>query len=188
MRLFASISPSDAAREHLVTALRPVRDDLARELRWTDPEQWHLTLAFYGEQPDGAVDDLLEHLSFAAAQTPALTLCLKGAGSFTKKNLWIGVGGPQGETTKLKRLMADCLLDPEERHRQRAHLTVARTNGSSTLRTWDPLLDDIVRALSVYEGPDFVADRIDLVQSTLGAGRSKGPLHEVVGSVHLSRS
>lgn len=181
MRLFASISPSEEAREHLVSALRPIRQDLGPDLRWTDPEQWHLTLAFYGEQAAGAVDDLMGHLQMAAAGTSAMTLALKGAGSFNRKNLWMGVGG---DTVVLKRLMADCLLDPLERHRQRAHLTVARNQVRN--RDWDPFLGDIVRALSVYEGPDFRADRIDLIHSTLGAGRSGGPLYEVVGSIPLA--
>lgn len=180
MRLFASISPSDKAREHLVAALRPIRHDLGPDLRWTDPEQWHLTLAFYGEQPEGAVDDLMAHLRIAAAGTRAMTLALKGAGSFNRKNLWVGVSG---DTVVLKRLMAACLLDPEERHRQRAHVTVARNRVRN--RGWDPFLGDLVRALSVYEGPDFTAGQIDLVKSTLGVGRSGGPLYEVLGSVPL---
>lgn len=180
MRLFASISPSEEAREHLVRALRPLRHDLGADLKWTDPEQWHITLSFYGEQPDGAVDDLLHHLQLAAAGAGPLELHLRGAGSFNRKNLWMGVGG---ETTVLKRLMADCLLDPTERHRQRAHLTVARNRNRQ--RGWDPVLEDVVRALSVYQGPTFQARQIDLVSSTLGAGRSGGPLHEVLGSVPL---
>lgn len=180
MRLFASIAPSDKAREHLVAALRPIRHDLGPDLRWTDPEQWHLTLAFYGEQPDGAVDELMDHLRIAAAGARAMTLMLKGAGSFSRKNLWVGVGG---DTVVLKRLMADCLLAPTERHRQRAHLTVARNRVRN--RDWDPFLGDLVRALSVYEGPDFTAGQIDLVHSMLGAGRSGGPRYEVIGSVPL---
>lgn len=180
MRLFASIFPSEEAREHLVRALRPIRRDLGADLRWTDPEQWHLTLAFYGEQPDGAVDDLLGHLRVAAAGAQAMRLALKGAGSFNRKNLWVGVGG---DTRTLKLLMADCLLDPAERQRQRAHLTVARNRVRH--RGWDPFLADVVRALAVYEGPDFLADRIDLIHSTLGAGRSGEALHEVIGSVPL---
>ncbi|WP_367179064.1 2'-5' RNA ligase family protein, partial [uncultured Corynebacterium sp.] len=48
------------------------------------------------------------------------------------------------------------------------------------------LLDDLVRALSVYEGPSWRATEIELVQSRLGEGRSGGPLHEVVATVPLT--
>lgn len=62
MRLFASITPPIEVTEHLINALRPYKDDL----RWSDPDNWHITLAFYGELPDGAVEDLIEHLTSAA--------------------------------------------------------------------------------------------------------------------------
>lgn len=182
MRLFASISPSTQAREHLLGALRPISADLGPDLRWTDPQQWHLTLAFYGEQPEGAIEDLLGHLAMAAAGARAMELNLRGAGSFNRRNLWVGVGG---ETPMLKQLMADCLLDPSERSRQRAHLTVAR-NQRGRQRGWDPVLDDVVHALAVYQGPDFPVTQIDLVKSTLGAGRGGEPRYEVLASVPLS--
>ncbi|MFC3850659.1 RNA 2',3'-cyclic phosphodiesterase [Corynebacterium hansenii] len=139
MRLFASIRPPEEVREHLVTALRPVRDDHGPLLRWTDPDQWHLTVAFYGERPDGSVDELAGHIAAAAATTElpdALDLHLRGAGSFSGRTLWIGVGG---DVAPLRDLMAACAHDPfadpddpgvsdgsAARERRRAHLTVAR--------------------------------------------------------------
>ncbi|AYJ34196.1 hypothetical protein D4R08_09480 [Corynebacterium xerosis] len=175
MRLFASIRPPEEVREHLVTALRPIRDDHGPLLRWPDPDQWHVTVAFYGERPDGAVDELAEHIAAAVATTgfptggssrpasadsghpgsgtgssvefpdaasPSLDLHLRGAGSFSGRTLWIGVGG---DIEPLRRLMAGCAHDPfaigddgdgddggrgatlnGRRERRRAHLTVAR--------------------------------------------------------------
>ncbi|MFD5868437.1 2'-5' RNA ligase family protein [Corynebacterium sp. NPDC060344] len=146
MRLFASIRPPEEVREHLVTALRPIRDGLGPSLRWTDPDQWHLTVAFYGERPDGSVDELAGHIAAAVATTdfpphdssptfpadatgptdpsdstdpewnpagaphaPSLDLHLRGAGSFSGRTLWIGVGG---DVDPLRRLMAGCAHDP----------------------------------------------------------------------------
>ncbi len=142
MRLFASIRPPEEVREHLVTALRPIRDAHGTLLRWTDPDQWHLTVAFYGERPDGSVDELAEHIAAAVATTnfpshdlsgadldagpdsdldsgfdsgpapllrPSLDLHLRGAGSFSGRTLWIGVGG---DVDPLRRLMAACVHDP----------------------------------------------------------------------------
>ena len=160
MRLFASIRPPEEVREHLVTALRPIRDDHGPMLRWPDPDQWHVTVAFYGERPDGSVDELAEHIAAAVATTefparrmdsPSLDLHLRGAGSFSGRTLWIGVGGDVGP---LRQLMAGCAHGPfaigddgdeagggngydgghrgqrttpdGRRERRRAHLTVAR--------------------------------------------------------------
>ncbi len=180
IRLFAALRPSEEAREHLVSALRPIRERTGQELRWADPANWHLTLAFYGDQPNDPVD-LIDHLERVAQAHHALDLGLRGAGVFNQRTLWVGV---DGQTARLRELMADCLLDPEERHRQRAHLTVART-GSRTRDRW--LLDDLVHALAVYAGPQFTCDRLDLVQSLLGEGRSGGPRYETVASIPLPR-
>ncbi|MDY5784669.1 RNA 2',3'-cyclic phosphodiesterase [Corynebacterium sp.] len=170
-RLFAAIMLPHAAREHLVTALRPLRD---RELRWTEPDNWHLTLAFYGRQPNDAVA-VTETLARATAFARPLSLHLSGAGCFDRRTLWVGVGG---DTQPLRELMADCLLDPDGRHRQRAHLTVARGRDG-----W--LLADHAHALSVYRGPEFLADEVALVESHLGEGRGGGPRYEVVDRFFL---
>lgn len=231
MRLFASIRPSEEAREHLVAALRPIRDGNGPLLRWTDPDQWHLTLAFYGERPDGSVDDLAAHIGVAAGGVRPLDVHLRGAGSFSGRTLWIGVGG---DTAELRHLMAGCTDEEDARDRRRAHLTVARSRATErggrggdrrsggrrpagvggaggrrgqgrrgdhgrgnhsrggrdgSRPAGHPesfLLDDLVRALSVYEGPSWRATEIELVQSRLGEGRSGGPLHEVVATVPLT--
>ena len=59
-RLFAAIVPPAEVTEHLITALRPIREFSGTEVRWTDPDNWHITCAFYGSQPNdaAAVSDL----------------------------------------------------------------------------------------------------------------------------------
>lgn len=174
IRVFAALFPSDDAKEHLVTALRPIRDFSRQEIRWTDPDNWHLTLAFYGDQPnDGSA--IRAHLAQISALHPPLHLYLSGAGAFDSRTLWVGVGG---ETDTLKTLMAESADSTlEVRPRQRAHLTIGRTGRHSR----DPYaVPDMVRALSVYRGPDFTADEICLVQSQLGQGRSGGSRYEIL--------
>ena len=196
MRLFAAAYPPRAAREHLVRAMADVRALTGTALRWGDPEQWHLTLAFYGEQPEGAVPDLSEHLREVSRSFPPLRISLRGAGSFSGTTLWMGVAG---QTAELTELMHACSLDPDERARQRAHLTVARTSrterarqakerrrGSRVRAYSGPELAHVVHALSVYEGPEWTVGEIRLVASELGEGRSGGALHTTVERHALS--
>lgn len=196
MRLFAAVHPTRAAREHLVGALREVRELTGTALRWGDPEQWHVTLAFYGEQPEAAVSELGELLSDVARDHAPLTVCLRGAGSFSGTTLWMGVGGA---SDALVDLMHACSLDPEERARQRAHLTVARMSraertrkarerrrSSRTVARPGPELAHVVHALSVYEGPAWTVSELSLVSSELGEGRSGGALHRTVQRFRLS--
>ncbi|MCT1806005.1 RNA 2',3'-cyclic phosphodiesterase [Corynebacterium sanguinis] len=176
-RLFAAVLPPDEVREHLVRALRPIRD-LSSELRWTDPDTWHLTMAFYGNQPNDAAA-VTDHLAQATAFRRPLRLHLRGAGAFDRRTLWIGVGG---DKPQLRELMADCSVDCDERRRQRAHLTVAK-RCNRTRDVW--LMEDHSRALSVYCGPDFTVDEVHLMESHLGQGRGGGPRYDIVDTFYL---
>ncbi|HLQ80724.1 MAG TPA: RNA 2',3'-cyclic phosphodiesterase [Brachybacterium sp.] len=195
MRVFVALRPSPAALEHLDVALEDVRARAGLALRWGDPDQRHLTLAFRADLPDGALEDAVEHLASHAAGHHPMSLQLSGAGVFDARTLWIGVGGDTGQ---LAALMGEELLEGELRERRRAHLTVARVSaraprGPRRRRRGqapppDPtqlLLADAVHALSVYRGPTWEATELELVRSVLGQGRSGGPRHEVLATVPL---
>lgn len=174
-RLFSALLIPPEAREHLVHALRPIRESNPRDLRWTDPDNWHITLSFHGLMPNDHTD-VLQHLAQAAASSGPLDLHLHGTGSFGHRTLWMGVGG---DTARLKSLMADAVLDPEDPPApQKPHVTVARTQ-----ERW--LVGDLVHALLVYDGPRFVCDELVLVESRLGEGRSGGPRYDVLERVRL---
>ncbi|WP_438819699.1 2'-5' RNA ligase family protein [Micrococcus luteus] len=181
--------------DHLEPALDGVRDRAGRALRWTEPEQRHLTLAFHPEVPAGAVDDVVAVAGRIAAGHGPLDLHLAGAGEFSHRTLWVGVGG---QVRELGALLAEpWLADDDGRDRRRAHLTVAPVSGAALRprgrRRGEPrppapatvLLAEAVRALAVYRGPEWTADEVEVVASRLGEGRSGGPLHEVLATVPL---
>lgn len=198
MRLFVAIRPPRAVLEHLDGALEAVRDRAGRALRWTDPEQRHLTLAFHPDVPAGAVDDVVADAARLAAGHAPPALHLAGAGEFSHRTLWVGVGGQVREVGAL--LAEPWLADEDGRDRRRAHLTVARVAASAPQarpgrrrgRPREPapatvLLAEAVHALSVYRGPAWTAAEVEVVASRLGEGRSGGPLHEVLASLPLGR-
>ena len=148
IRVFSALLPSAAAREHLVHALRPIHAATTNELRWTDPDNWHVTMAFYGEQPNDAAA-VREHLAHAVAGRSALDVRLSGAGSFEQRTLWVGIGG---QVRGVRELMADCQLGDVPFNHNRPHLTVARA-GRRTRESW--ALADFTRALSVYRERNF---------------------------------
>jgi 2'-5' RNA ligase len=216
MRVFLAIRPPAEVLDHLANALAPVRDLTGRGLRWGDPGQWHLTLAFTPAASDSATEDLLADIGGRAREHAPLTLHLSGAGEFSGRTLWIGAGGDVGP---LGTLLAEPWLRDDPEPRRRAHLTVARVSarspearrgrggsrdrrGRGSLRDRrgrpdrsdpefegpppvDVLLGRAVRMLSVYRGPTWHVDQLELVASTVGQGRSGGPLHEVLGTVPL---
>lgn len=174
-RLFSALLISDDAREHLVHALRPIREEHPQGLRWTDPDNWHITLCFYGNQPNDHTD-LAGYLAQAAGASAPLKLNLRGAGSFGHRTLWTGVGG---QVRELRSLMADTIIDLDNPPPpQKPHLTIARTQ-----ERW--LVADLVHALLVYEGPEFLCDELVLMESVPGQGRSGGPRYDILERIRL---
>ncbi|MFL6240412.1 MAG: RNA 2',3'-cyclic phosphodiesterase [Actinomycetes bacterium] len=177
MRLFVAIDPPHDAIEHLRHRL-----DLVPGLRWTDPEQWHLTLTFCGEVDEKTAAELSLRLARAAARQAPVSLRLAGSGAFSRPArahaLWVGL---KGEVDSLGRLAASasaaarrCAIAVEDR-RFRAHLTIARAAPAKDLR-------ELVAALSSYDGPTWVANEIHLVRSHLGAKT----VHERIGTWRLA--
>jgi len=213
MRLFTAAYPSSDAGAHLELALAGVGGaaltDPGRGLRWVPPEQRHVTLAFHGEVPDGAVPDYVDALGAALAGVPPFELALSGGGTFGGRTLWVGVAGSVDELRRVGELAEDAAvgaagLPASDRTSGRPHLTVARTTvraaegrrrvdgargGSRGPRGREPEASPLVpwaRALAVYRGPSWEVDAVHVVASRLGEGRSGGPLHEDVAVVPLT--
>jgi len=63
VRVFIGVWPSKAVEEAVDSLGRPQ----VAGLRWTTADQWHVTLRFCGEVPDGDVDRLAESLRVGLA-------------------------------------------------------------------------------------------------------------------------
>lgn len=136
MRLFAALDLDETAREAVVALRKRIAKRFDSDIRWTNPEQLHLTLAFVGE-----VDDAVG-ATVAAAMTPpidmpAYPLALGGLGVFpphgAPRVLWIGSSRGARETIDLQRLVAERLATAGvelERRPFHAHLTLGRWRAS----------------------------------------------------------
>ena len=104
MRLFVAVVPPEEVVAHLEEFTAP-RREAGPGIRWTDPHQWHVTLAFLAAVPERRLDDLVEVLSASAARRDPLLLRLSGAGTFpdpdTARVLWAGVEQPRGDLAEV---------------------------------------------------------------------------------------
>lgn len=136
-RLFAAALPPDAAVAELRAALAPLHAlPGARDLRWTGPEGWHFTLAFYGDVPEDVRPELEARLERAARRTEPFALRVHGAGHFGGRALWAGAAGGL-DTLRLLAERAEAAarragLPMEEHRRYTPHLTLARSRGRRT--------------------------------------------------------
>ncbi len=189
MRLFASVRPPVPVLDHLRAALALSAVDAP--VRWTAEENWHLTVAFFGDVPDGALDELTHEVSALAAATPPFELRLRGAGVFSGRTLWIGASGATAVMAELAasvRVVAEQVSSfRDTRERLRPHLTVGRVvdDGSAARRACSRdrsrlpgPVDHLVHVLALYEGPGWQVDRLLVEQSWPGQGRGGGPRYE----------
>ena len=154
MRLFVALRPPPAVIAHADAALEPVRR-AHPDLRWVPAERWHLTLAFYGEIPDDKVDGTVTMVDRRLRGCDPCELAFRGAGVFTRRALWLGVGG---DLVGLKGLARSVTF---ERRPYRPHLTVARLRGGVDA-------GPAAESLASYDGPVWTAGTVHLVRSHLG--------------------
>lgn len=125
-RLFVAIDLPDSMRRSLAGL-----DPDVRGVRWTEPEQMHLTLGFFGEAREDVEPKLRDKLS--TIQFGAFFLPVKEIGSFSSRGapkiIWIGVGKAHPHLFQIhKRVQEAALaagLEPELRP-WHPHITIAR--------------------------------------------------------------
>jgi 2'-5' RNA ligase len=180
--MFVAITPPQAVIDELTRATEELRAR-HRGLRWSRPEQAHLTLAFLGEIGEEALPDLGAGIGAVAARTPPLDLSLGDGGRFGHRVLWTRV---RGETEALDTLVeavraaAEHAGVPLGERPYRPHLTLARARDERTD------LAPAVDALACFDGTAWTAGELHLVRSHLGAGAGGTAAHEPFGTSALS--
>jgi RNA 2',3'-cyclic 3'-phosphodiesterase len=177
--MFIAMPLPELVQEHLARFLEPRQEAELHGLRWTMPEQWHVTLAFLPDLADRHTDELLERVQRAASRRNPLVLRLVGAGAFPHagqaKVLWTGVehdgeelmrlaGGVRAAAGKSGTVVGGGRFHP--------HLTLARLGKPADVTR-------LLVALEQYESPSWQAREIALIASYLGQGPNARPRHEV---------
>jgi 2'-5' RNA ligase len=182
-RLFVAVPIGEELRADLVTAVERLRDaDPERDaaFRWTDPQGWHVTLAFLGSTPADAVPGIIDAMGTAAAGMGPFRLATSGLGAFPSRRrarvIWYRVADPERRLRGLARAVRGA-LDLEDGSVFRAHLTLARARADR-----GSPLDDGLLAADLPPG-EIVVDRLVLYRSHRGRGPAQ---YESLADVPLS--
>jgi RNA 2',3'-cyclic 3'-phosphodiesterase len=175
--MFAALVPPVDALEDLAEFLGP-RQEAGRDLRWTDPAQWHLTLAFLADVTERHLDDLTDRLGRAAARRTPFEARLAGGGAFPDaaraRVLFAAVATEGPELARLAtgvRAAATKAGANPAGGRFHPHVTLARVRRPLEATRW-------LRVLDTYRGPAWSAAEVALVESHLGEGPRGRPRHE----------
>jgi 2'-5' RNA ligase len=149
MRMFVGIALGEEARaalERLTLRLRTPEDGL----RWSPPEQWHVTLAFLGHAEPRPLGDLQRRLK--RLRLPSADLALEGLGSFenagvlyaavqTVGQLGTALLGLQAAVAEAARSAGFALEDRP----YRPHVTLARSRNPAGRRALRSLTEALAR-------------------------------------------
>jgi len=96
LRLFLAMSMPEAIRNEVIRLQREMQRLVSRDaVRWTKPEQFHLTLRFLGDVAVERIAALQEAINTACTGVPVLRLRAQGVGFFpnarSPRVIWVGV-------------------------------------------------------------------------------------------------
>ena len=129
MRLFVAVRPPPEVVAALAALFRPERPGL----RWTPPEQWHVTLRFFGPVDAEQVEAALRGVAEAArAEPPAPARLGPEVGRFGRRVLHVPVAGLESLAAAVVARTVDVGRPPDPRPFT-GHLTLARNRGRATL-------------------------------------------------------
>lgn len=157
-------------------------------VRWTTPDQWHVTLRFLGEVADDRITVVIEALTGVAGilsskaksayqrpgeelgSTPTARLGPR-VGQLGRHTIVVPVAGLQALATAVRDATAD-IGDPVDSRPFTGHITLARLKG----RGWSPATEDTVPSIAA----EFSVSEILLVRSRL---HHPGARYEIVATV-----
>ncbi|MBI5367975.1 MAG: RNA 2',3'-cyclic phosphodiesterase [Planctomycetes bacterium] len=161
IRAFVAAELSAAVRAELAAALAELRR-AEPGVKWTAPENLHLTLKFLGELPAEILERAHAAVALAAASCPPLELTVRGVGAFPPRGaprvLWVGCADRPpalGAAVLDLETRLDLVGIPREARDFAAHVTLGRVK---TVRRPDRLRAALAPFAGALFGVSPVAD------------------------------
>lgn len=171
-RCFVAVPVTQSLRNALESTVTAWREEPgAPDLRWTEPDGWHVTLAFLGATEPVAIPGIRDQLAEAIAGAPPFAVSTGAAGVFPRpdvaQSVWLGITDPDDLLSGLAWWVQGAILPPDQRRRLRAHLTLGR----SRVRHGEPL--GVWLAGREFPTTPFPVETVILYRSHLGRGPAR---------------
>ncbi len=149
IRAFVAIEISPALREQIAVQTLALKKALPAKIRWTTPQNIHLTLKFLGDIAPDSLPTLTHALAATAAQQTTFDIAIGGFGVFPgPKNpriFWIGIQAPPDLAHLHRAIETTCfrLGYPPEEKPFNPHLTLGRLRDQADMTSLRPALQQI---------------------------------------------
>ncbi|MCY3761352.1 MAG: RNA 2',3'-cyclic phosphodiesterase [Gemmatimonadetes bacterium] len=177
IRTFVAVEPPAGLRAALAGVPAAASLPQGAPLRWTPPENLHLTLRFLGDTPEEQLAPLADALGAIAAGAASFELELGGAGAYpdarAARVLWVGLVDADRKLRRLRNEVEAAVRGlgwKREGRRFQPHLTLARLRRPTRLPAggW---IETVPRCR-------FAVEEVSLIRSTLKpAGAEYDVLH-----------
>jgi 2'-5' RNA ligase len=184
VRLFLALELDPRERRAIRQATAPMRG-AASEASWVSESNLHLSIKFFGEQPDTASAALTSLLAPVGAAHQPFDLRLSGLGAFPNlrapRVVWMGVQQDPRLELMHHDVEAACAASgyPLDARAFRPHITLARVREALPLANARALA--LAARAVVYKGMQQV-NALALIESALGPG---GPRYTKIASIPL---
>jgi 2'-5' RNA ligase len=189
LRLFIALAvPRNVQKEIGRAQSQLQRSSPPGAIRWTRPEQFHVTLTFLGDVPATQVEALKVSVSGVCAGFPAIHLSAHGIGFFPNiqrpRVVWVGAGDDKGQLAELHRQLDEEVRPfalAEKSDRFSGHITLGRFKPGHPA-AFDKLLARAEIHRQRHFG-DWEAGQMDVFRSEL---TSAGAMHSLFASFPLA--
>ena len=170
-RLFVAVNLPDAIKDRIAAISETLRKNAGPStFRWSERDQYHVTLKFLGETGDEKVSSVIECVREVSAKHRAFDLSLGSIGTFGEgarlKNVWVGLTGDvvslRNLAEELERELEPLGFPPEGRGYS-PHITIVRAGRETTLDE-RIRLEAALRELDPLEEP-FHVGTMELMKS-----------------------
>ena len=181
IRTFIAVDLAAAVKSRL-TALQEQLGRSAGGVKWTPPQNFHLTLLFLGEVEELDVVSICRLVQQRTRKHAAFAIDVAGLGAFPNlrrpKVLWAGITDGVPELRALHADLEEGLLDlgcyRREDREYTPHLTLGRLSHDDRSEEWGPVL----AKLSDWQGGTTQVDEVLVMASEM---RRSGPEYSILG-------
>jgi len=173
LRLFVAISIPEPVRDEIIHGQRELQPLAPRgAVRWTRPDQFHLTLRFLGDVPADGVEDLKKSVGAVCRNAWPLSLRAEGVGFFpnprSPRVIWVGINDREGRLVDLQKQIEAAVgpFSPEPGEKNfTGHATLGRLKNPKP----SDIRDLAARAQSLAKRlfGEWTAHEIEIIRSEL---------------------